>query len=57
MDNNRKKYFENYYKENREKLKEYYKNIYWKNNLYGKIKNKENNIFKINKKNFIIKFN
>ena len=54
--NNRKKYFENYYKENREKLKKYYKNIYWKNNLYGKIKNKENKIFKINKKEFIIQF-
>tara|TARA_Y100001972_G_C7635923_1_gene319255 strand:- start:854 stop:1024 length:171 start_codon:yes stop_codon:yes gene_type:complete len=53
---NRKIYNNNYYLHNKEKIKEYYKNIYWKKNLYGKIKNKDKNIFKINKKEFIITF-
>jgi len=57
MDNNRKQYIKNYYKENKEKIKEYYRNRYWKNNLYGKIKNNQKNLFIINKKDFIIKFN
>ena len=57
MDNNRKHYLKNYYKENKEKIKEYYRNRYWKNNLYGKIKNNQKNLFIINKKDFIIKFN
>lgn len=52
----RKIYFHNYYLNNQEKLKKYYKNIYWKKSLYGKIKNKDKNIFKINKKEFIITF-
>lgn len=51
-----KNYWRDYYNDNRNKIKEYYKKRYWNKSLYGKIKNKENNIFKINKNSFTINF-
>ena len=53
---NRKQYLKEYYDENQAKIKEYYKKRYWDKNLYGKIKNNQKNIFKINKKSFTINF-